>query len=95
MVAANEDPITTLAVAIGRLEEGQKHLTETVGGMDKKLDAALADLSELKSDQAVTRRDVDELQDWRKSAEARKPPWTAIAAVTVAAATAVKTFLFP
>lgn len=95
MTPSNDDPITTLAVAIGRLEEGQKHLAETVGGMDRKLDAALTDLAALRSDHAVTRRDVDELQDWRKSAEARKPPWTAIAAVAIAAASAVKTFIFP
>ena len=90
-----EDASTSLAVAIGRLEVSLQHVSETVGNMDKKLDQALTDVAQVKQDQAVTRRDVDDLQDWREKAAARKPPWTAIGATLIAAAAFLKTTLFP
>ncbi len=81
-----EDPLTTLAVAIGRLEEGQKHLME-----------GFKDVSESVRDVPVIRRDVNDLlewrNEWRKASEARKPPWTAIAAVVIAGFTLVKQYL--
>lgn len=82
MPDAPEISYTELAVAMGRLEEGQAHVLE-----------ALREMKPLVQQVPVIRREVDELQDWRKTAEARKPPWTAIAAVVLAAFGLVKQYL--
>jgi len=76
-----EDPFTTLAVAIGRLEEGQKYLLDEF----KEIKDSVRDVP-------VIRRDVNDLIKWRETAEARKPPWTAIAAVAIAGFSLVKQF---
>lgn len=77
-----EDPFTTLAVAIGRLEEGQKFLVD-----------GFKELNDSVRDVPVIRRDVNDLLEWRKAAETRKPPWTAIAAVAIGAFSLVKQYL--
>lgn len=81
-MTAPEDPFTTLAVAIGRLEEGQKYLLD-----------GFKELNDSVRDVPVIRRDVNELIKWRESAEARKPPWTAIVAAAVAVFSLVKQYL--
>lgn len=76
-----EDPLATLAVAIGRLEEGQKYLLD-----------GFKEIKDNVRDVPVIRRDVNELLEWRKAAEGRKPPWTAIAAVIIAGFSVVKQY---
>lgn len=87
-----DDNYTELAVAIGRLEEGQGHVLQEVTRMSHKLDRALTEVEKVKVDQAVNRRDIDEIQAWRKTAEARKPPWTAIAALVIAGFTTLRQY---
>lgn len=77
-----EDPLATLAVAVGRIEEGQKYLLE-----------GFKEIKESVKDVPVIRRDVNDLLEWRKNAEARKPPWTAIAAVAIGAFSLLKQYL--
>lgn len=78
------ESLTPLAVAIGRLEEKVGHLSEVTNSMDGKLDRALEDVSEVKRAQAVLRVDVDGLREREKDRDRAKPPWTAIAALTLA-----------
>lgn len=101
---SEEPTYTDLAVAVGRLEEGQKHVLSGVDELKTIVRSAIEGLAEIRQDQAVDRRDIDELQEWRTTAErtaretkaaaeAKKPPWTAIAAVAIGAFSLFKQYL--
>lgn len=82
-MSPDSESVTPLAVALGELRGELKHIGETVSGMDGKLDRALADISDVKRDLAVTQTDVDGLLKREDDRNRRKPPWTAIAALTI------------
>lgn len=65
-----------LAVAVGRLEEGQKHVMDALKEIKGMITGALEQIAEerrqrteLEREHAVTRRDVDDIQRWRQEAE--------------------------
>jgi hypothetical protein len=100
---SEEPTYTDLAVAVGRLEEGQKHVLSGVDELKTIVHAAIEGVTEIRQDRALDRKDINDLQEWRstaerdtreakQAAEARKPPWTAIAAVVLAGFAIVKDF---
>lgn len=84
---------TDLAVAIGRLEEGQKNILGGIDRIEGNVTEALARVGRVEQEHAVTQREVADLRADVTASAARKPPWTAIAAVALAIFTLVKQYL--
>ena len=96
-----EPTYTDLAVAIGRLEEGQKNVLDGVNRIELISKEALDRVGIVEQRQALTDQRLNaSIEDQkaaastaeadRRAASARKPPWTAIAALLVASYLAVR-----
>jgi hypothetical protein len=84
---------TDLAVAIGRLEEGQKSVLSGIERIEGNVTEALTRVGKVEQAHAVTQREVADLRADVVAAAAHRPPWTAIAAVCLAAFTLFKQYL--
>lgn len=98
-----EPTYTDLAVAIGRLEEGQKNVLEGVTRIELLSREALDRVGVVEQRQALTDQRLSSVIDDakvaaatadadRRAVAAHKPPWTAIGALALAAFIAAKDF---
>ena len=84
---------TDLAVAIGRLEEGQKNILSGIDRIESDVTNALARVGKVEMEHAVTQKEVSDLRAEVVASSGRKPPWTAIVAVCIGAFTLGKQYL--
>lgn len=83
---------TELAVSLGRVEEGLKHVMAGIDDIKATVADQNARLGVVETKTASTEKDVTRIRAELDQATARKPPWTAIAAFVVAAIAAAKSF---
>lgn len=87
------DTTVSLAVELGRVQEGQAHILDAIKGLrdDFKSTAQTID----NHSERITRVEdrTDALEKGIEEANRRRPPWTAIGALIIAAAVAAKQFV--
>lgn len=92
-VSKTPDNFTELAVAVGRIEEGQKYVVKTIDEMKDGIDDLRKTVSEHSTDIADLKRKQKDAEDDADKKEARKTPWTAIVALLLAVISTIAQFL--
>ena len=87
------DSTVSLAVELGRVQEGQAHILDAIKGLREDFKTAAQTIGN--HSERITRVEgrQDAFEKIVEEANRRKPPWTAIGALVVAIAVASKQFL--
>lgn len=90
---APDSAYTGLAVTIGEVKTDVGHILAGIGEIKETLANQDGRLRNVETVQAATVGKVEELDKKISATEARKPPWTAIAALAISAFITLKQFL--